>query len=464
MEWRVRRRSVVLLAILAASLGPACAAPGTDQAVIAYRCSNPPRQTEPADAPRSFEPVWRTYVDARAGFSLALPANWDGLALDTGHVEADLADIEKRSSQIADSVRKGVAASPASTAFFAVGAPNAAELWVTPVPRGKDPALCVMASLDWWQGWRLNSHYRLEGRLRVTQATFPAGDATVIRFFATRKDGSASTTNVELILRTADGPVDLLFSVDRRQAAGLEGLAWKIADSLRVGRAAEAAAGANPARSCLYAEVVPNLARASGSCPLPVGSALARFDCTGYDLQTPAAVLGSTYDIQRGTITGGAALDGPRSEGCPFDTPVGSGISLVLAGTMPADGVAVVDLRLTSTSRFAARLAMRQDPAGHISVTLGPDGGTEIAEYWPAETVRRMGLGGFARGGSMHRLVLAVSGSAATGWVDGQPLAGTPRAPAHPGNVQAFIGDMDASSALSFEVLRFFVYRPAPGG
>jgi hypothetical protein len=451
------RLNAALLAALAI-FGMACTSPGTDQAVLADRCLTAPLQTAPGEQPTSYEPVWRTY--ASAGYSLALPADWDGLALGTDHVQADLADAEKRSPQIAAALRRRVTdVSGSAVTFTGLGAPNGAELNVFTQPLGNGATHCISRSLAFFQGWGFINGYHLDGRIVVTRAAFPAGPATILRFSTSSKRERAALADEHILIDAGRQPLELQFWALRDLAGGMEATAWEIAESVRFNSGAAPATVPNPVISCLHPDSRPDLIRVAGRCPVPVGSPLARLDCTGYDVLPAAHVGVFRYDLQTGASLASANLDlTPGS--CSASAPPGAGIVIRPAGVMPTDGVVIFDVKLTSGS-FGGGLTMRDGPADRVFVSWNSSRQTALSDgigEGPEQTIRRLGLPGVAGAGDAHRVVLAVSGSSARAWVDGDPLGGPTSIPSHSGDVLAYVSDRDATLSLSLRVLRLYVY------
>src|SRR6516162_2033812 len=91
-----------------------------------------PAHTQPVPAASS-EPVWRTFADVPDGFSLSLPATWDGMRVGD--------PIPTGSPWLGDGLQRMLAGKSRATRFVAEGRPGAPDLYVDTRPAGLGASL-----------------------------------------------------------------------------------------------------------------------------------------------------------------------------------------------------------------------------------------------------------------------------------------------------------------------------------
>jgi hypothetical protein len=179
---RVRGGGVRRLALAVAALPvlvAGCGWPGSDQVAAAVRCVVRPRTPPPADAPQPA--VWRTRSVPGAGYSIALPDNWDGVALGGSDPQEGgaLTAVAERSPELVGELRQRAS----------VGGAPATSLSVTTVLPSSLVHRLVLSAV----GSRL--HVWLDGRT-VANAVTHVTQAGTAGIYLTTEDAAAHVFDV----------------------------------------------------------------------------------------------------------------------------------------------------------------------------------------------------------------------------------------------------------------------------
>ena len=147
-----------------------------------------PQHTRPVTT-QAFEPVWRTFTDARDGFSLSLPATWDGVVVGD--------QTPTRSPWLGDSLHRMLAASDSSVKFVAAGRPGAPDLSVMTRPAlpGASVDCRLTLSSD------VSGKVGIPSNVRGARIHLLAGDANEATFTDTESVGGRMVDYVRLPLR-----------------------------------------------------------------------------------------------------------------------------------------------------------------------------------------------------------------------------------------------------------------------
>jgi hypothetical protein len=453
-------RRLLLLAVAASLLGAGCTVPGTDQAGYAMRCLAAPQAPRPSGAP--LPAVWRTYRDPAGGITLSLPANWDAVAPDAADLPGQLAGAGRRSPLLRPVLARWAAqgpdtlgARPAVVAFST----DTAGLTVRETARVDHTAMCAAATA----ATAVPGVSKGEPLL-LTRTSLPAGDAIQLSYGVSRTSRSVRLdySLLQLFVTTPDRTLQLLFQAPRPRAAALRPVFRRIAESVRLGRQAGsgAAAGRNPASSCLYPDgrAPAFAAPRPPPCPMSVGALLAGRDCSAAQPDGDRVLSAGTFDAATGKLTGSASLSAGPS-GCVLDVAAGTGISFGEPGLEPADVVAVMEFELPPGT--VAGIVVRQGPSSAVRTVVS----TEVphlfvwdqAEGQPAHQL----LSGYRRTTPdvRHRLVVSVRGGQVLVWLDGVQSGPVATAVTRPGSVVGYL--LNPSGApVTFRSVHIALFEP----
>lgn len=393
------------------------------------------------------------------GYSIALPDNWDGLALGTDNQEARLVAAGERSpaldNELRDRARGGSLITSGPAAYLAistegerldVGLTDGARLAISCTGAVFVDTLSSAAS---------------PGQIR--RAHFPAGEATVFTYQdrTVVADGeSAVFTNWLFVLGRRKG-WDLLlqFSAHRERAEAALPVVWAAMQSLRTTPSVSTADGLDSQPACLSPDLAAGAvsAAAPGPCVVPVGRRLAEANC-GPSLADPGQALAATTIVPRSggpsRPTDGRQLD---SSDCRFYVPEDGAVFLG-AASLGSDLVAYVDLRFPPTGKPIVSIDMRQHGGQALSGTTTP-GGVFLTEYGvggvPATSLSETTV---AQASGVHRLVLSAVGPTLQVWLDGAQIVGQVQTHVvQPGAAGIYLTTEDGGSD-AFTILRAAVY------
>ncbi len=425
--------------------------------VSVAQCQAPPHRQAPAAA--AFEPVWRTYSDARDRFSLSLPASWDGSVVGS----SDLQEAASRSPWLGDDLERIASDVTPDTRFVASGVPGSPDLFVRTGRLGVVSTLdCLVTVIS----DQTRKKAGLEGQIMSGRVHFPASDANEA-VYTTRqavggKEVQYANFDFWLLMRSTHQYAVLEFAAPRGGDAPDEPLFWRIAESFTPGKPAPNAAG----RTCLYTvPTQPDSRSVAGkSCPITLGGQFYRLDCVGRVNTSPAPINSQSYDPTTRKNGGGARIDVADGT-CPVTLPVALGVFVQPKADGPANAVLAVDFRLTSSARTFVGLVVRQTASSELRGDFDWGGEVEVRQTNP-------GTNGLLASGyhkptqnAVHRLILAVAGSQAQALVDGSQAGPLPTIiPTRQGGVEVYFTNQDGSAAATLDLLRFVVYEnPASG-
>jgi hypothetical protein len=423
--------------------------------VSVTQCQAPPHRQAPPVA--ALEPAWRTYTDASDGFSLSLPATWDGFSVGS----SELQEATGRSPWLGNVLKRiGTSVTP-DTRFVAAGVPGSPDLFVR-------VARVDVSSLDCFVTV-ISDRVRkagLVGSVQAGRVHFPSGDANeavyTSRVTVDGRDVEYTNYDFTVLMRATHQYAELLFAAPKAQSVPHEPVYWRIAESFRPGKPATDAAG----RTCLYTvPTQPDSRSVAGkSCPVPLGAQVFRYDCVGVANTSEVPVDSASYDPTTGKSGGGARFD-PAEGTCPATLPVGSALFVQPRLDGPANAVVAVDFRLTSSARTYIGVVARR--VGGSELRAGFDWGGEVEIRQTNQGATGLLASGYHEPTQkdVHRLVLAVAGSQAQAWVDGSQAGPLPTIiAARQGAVAAYFANQDSSAPATLEMLRFLVYdNPASG-
>jgi hypothetical protein len=435
-----------------------CGWPGSDQVAAAVRCVVRPQTPPPADAP--LPAVWRTHSVPGAGYSIALPDNWDGVALGGSDQREGraLTAVAERSPAIVGELRQRVSEGsllaygpPAYLAISTggdrldVGLSYGARY---PISCAGAPFVDALSSADDPGG--------------IRQAHFPAGDARVLTYqdHTVISGATESFTNWLFALGGPNGQdLLLLFSSHREVARAMWPVVWGAMRSLRQARPDAGPDGADPQPGCLYPDAPAReltAGRHALPCAIPLGRRLGEADC-GPAPADPGRTLDSTILSRTGATD--TPIDGRRlaTSDCVFFMPANSAVWLG-AGPVAADVVAYVDLRFADSGRPIASIDMRQGGSQALSGTITPGGGMFLTEYGVGRAAATsLSATSVLPSSGVHRLVLSAVGSRLHVWLDGRTEANAVTHVTQAGAAGIYLTTEDAAANV-FDVLSAGVY------
>ena len=447
-----RMRSIGVFAALALLATTGCSPSLRFGDLSVTQCQAPPHLQAPPAA--ALEPVWRTYGDARDGFSLALPVSWDGLVIGS----PDPQEAAGRSPWLRDALASITAGVTPDTKFVATGVPGSPDLFVR---MGRLTTVATLDCLLTVISDQTRKKAGLEASIKSGRVHFPASDANET-VYATRDTVNGHEVeyadfDFALLLRSSHQYAELQFAAPKAEGDQYEPLFWRIAESFSLGKPASNAAG----RTCMYTVPKQPDSRlvAGKSCPVPLGAEVFRVDCVGVANTSMIPVDSQSYDPKTGKNGGDARIDVAEAS-CPTTLPVGYGVFVKPRPAGPANAVLAVDFRLTSSARTYIGLVVRQAADSELRAGFDWGGEVEIRQTNP-------GTNGLLASGyhkptqkDVHRLILAVAGSQAQAWVDGSQAGPLPTIiAARQGGVQVYFANQDTSATATLEMLRFVVYE-----
>jgi hypothetical protein len=448
-------RRLALAGFALPALVVSCGWPGSNSVAAAVRCLA--RQQAPPTAAH-LPAVWRTHSMPAVGYSIALPDNWDGLALGTSNQEARLVAAGERSpaldNELRDRARGGSLITSGPAAYLAIST-EGERLDVGLTDGARVAINCAGAVL-------VDALSSTADPGQIRRARFPAGDVAVLTYqdHSVIDDGvSAMFTNWLFVLGTRRG-VDLLllFSAHRESAQQAWPVVWAAMESLRTAPAATAADGLDPQPACLFPDLAAQAVRGAprGSCALPVGRRLAEANC-GPRLANPGQALAATIVPRsggRGTPTDGRR---PGSSDCLFYVPEDGAVFLG-AGPFGSDLVAYVDLRFPPTGKPIVSIDVRQHGSQAVSATTTP-AGLFVTEYGVGGVPATSLSGATVTPASgVHRLVVSAAGPTLRVWLDGvETVAPVQTHVVQPGTAGIHLATEDGASN-EFTIVRGAVY------
>jgi hypothetical protein len=414
-----------------------------------------PVHTLPVTAP-SYEPVWRTFTDTTDGFSLSLPATWDGTVAG--------GPVPTGSPWLGDDLQRMLAASDSTVKFVAAGRPGAQELFVSSFGALPGASINCALTLSSDVSGRVGAptHVR-EGRIHLL-----AGDASETVDTVTESVGGRMVDYVDYRFALLRGSprnwLALDFTAPRDEASQAEPVFWQIAESLRL-RAPVAGPGAV---ACLVTTPTrPDvLSPAGGTCAMPIGQSYFRFDCTASVLSpTSMRTSAFAYDLSTGRSTAAAQLS--RGDGaCRASVPAGHGMAILLPDANLANVAVAIDFVAASESFAYVGLAARRSGSDEIYATY--DVTTGSVAVWQKQTGQATRVAsGLASNAptAVHRLLLFLNGGQEITYLDDELISHADNISlTQAGAIEAYMANPDPSATATFDILRFVVYQPPTAG